>query len=37
MTIETAQRNGRGQVVATGDTAERDALVLRMLAQGMSY
>jgi hypothetical protein len=37
MTLETAQRNGTGQLVATEETAERDARVLRMLAQGMSY
>jgi hypothetical protein len=37
MTLETAQRNGTGQLVASEDVAERDALVLRMLAQGLSY
>ena len=31
------QRNGAGQFVTTEEDAERDALVLRMLAQGMSY
>jgi hypothetical protein len=37
MTLEPVQRNGAGQFVTTEETAERDALVLRMLAQGMSY
>lgn len=37
MTLESVQRNGRGEFVATEESAERDALVLRMLAQGMSY
>jgi hypothetical protein len=37
MTGEPAQRNGTGQFVATEDVAERDALVLRLLASGRSY
>ncbi len=30
-------RNRSGQLVATEDVAERDALILRLLAQGLSY
>ena len=30
-------RNRAGQLVATEDVAERDALILRLLAQGLSY
>jgi hypothetical protein len=37
MTIEHAERNVTGQFVATEDVAERDALVLRLLASGRSY
>jgi hypothetical protein len=37
MTLETAQRNGTGQLVASEDVAERDAHILRLLAQGLSY
>ncbi len=35
--MQSAQRNGAGQFVTTEEDAERDARVLRMLAQGMSY
>ena len=37
MTAATNPRNGTGQLVATEEVAERDALVLRLLAQGHSY
>jgi hypothetical protein len=37
MTAEPAERNGTGQFVATQDVAERDALILRLLASGRSY
>ena len=37
MTAEPALRNGTGQFVATEDVAERDALILRLLASGHSY
>ena len=37
MTLETAQRSGTGQLVASEDVAERDAHILRLLAQGLSY
>jgi len=38
MPIEPASpRNRSGQLVATEDVAERDALILRLLAQGLSY
>jgi len=37
VTAETALRNGMGQIVASEDVAERDAFILRLLAQGLSY
>jgi hypothetical protein len=37
MAAEPAQRNGTGQFVETADVAERDALILRLLASGRSY
>lgn len=37
VTAETAPRNGTGQIVASEDVAERDAYILRLLAQGLSY
>jgi hypothetical protein len=38
MPIEPASpRNRSGQLVPTEDVAERDALILRLLAQGLSY
>jgi hypothetical protein len=37
VTIESVHRNGRGEFVTTEESAERDARVLRMLAQGLSY
>ncbi len=37
VTAETAPRNGTGQIVASEDVAVRDAYILRLLAQGLSY
>jgi hypothetical protein len=37
MTAATNPRNGRGRLVATEEVAERDALILRLFAQGHSY
>jgi hypothetical protein len=37
MTAARNPRNGTGQLVATEEVAERDALILRLLASGRSY
>jgi hypothetical protein len=37
MTSERHERNGTGRFVETADVAERDALILRLLASGHSY
>lgn len=37
MTAAMNPRNGTGQLVATEEVAERDAYILRLLAQGLSY
>lgn len=37
MTAAMNPRNGTAQLVATEEIAERDAYILRLLAQGLSY
>jgi hypothetical protein len=37
MTAAANPRNGTGQLVATEEVAERDAYILRLLAQGLTY